>query len=84
MDAMPELALAHRELALALGDTDASRAERHFRQAISLYEKCGELTHAADTCRLLGELLAQHDQGRSYAEFHAGLRLLARTLDRLD
>ncbi|MFN2586659.1 MAG: tetratricopeptide repeat protein [Actinomycetota bacterium] len=84
MDAMPELALAHRELALALGHVDPPKAERHFRQAISLYEKCGELAHAADTCRLLGELLAGHDQARSYAEFHAGLRLLARTLDRLD
>ncbi|MDQ3981707.1 MAG: tetratricopeptide repeat protein, partial [Actinomycetota bacterium] len=84
MDAMPELALAHRELALAVGDNDRLTAERHFRQAISLYETCGELAHAADTCRLLGELLARHDPTKGCAEFHAGLRLLARTLERTD
>lgn len=84
MDAVPELALAHRELALSVGDSDSTQAERHFRQAISLYEKCGELAHAADTCRLLGELLARDDPARSCAEFHAGLRLLARTLERTD
>lgn len=84
MDAVAEFAFAHRELALAIGDDDAPRAERHFRQAISLYEKCGQLAYAADTCRLLGELLAHHDEARSYAEFHAGLRLLARTLERID
>lgn len=84
MDAIPELALAHRELALAVGEMNPSIAERHFRTAIDLYEQCGESVHAADTYRLLGELLQSRAPLTAAATFHTGLRVLAQGLDRID
>ena len=85
MEAVPALALAHRELALVMHSQDSTAAGDHFRAAIELYEKCGEATHAADTYRLLGELLeAQNDSTASKEAYHAGLRLIARDLDRAD
>lgn len=85
MQAVPELALAHRELALALRDKEPGTAERHFRQAIELYRECGELLHAADTHRLLGELLQKGEPSNGgWAEYKAGLVLLAEGFDRQD
>lgn len=84
MDAIPELALAHRELALAVAKANPSTAEQHLRTAIDLYERCGEAVHAADTYRLLGELLQSRSPLTAAATFHAGLRVLAKNLDRMD
>lgn len=85
MEAVPELALAHRELALIIQEHDPSPAVDHFTAAIELYGRCGETTHAADTYRLLGELLdAQNDPAASKDAYHAGLRLIAQGLDRAD
>ena len=84
MEAIPESALAYRELGLALRKSDPARAEKHLRQAIGLYERCGEHLHAADTYRLLGELLHHRAPLRSAAAFHEGLKLVAAGLDRVD
>ena len=85
MEAVPELALAHRELALIIRQDDPSTAVDHFTAAIELYERCGEATHAADTYRLLGELLeTEDDPAASKEAYHAGLRLIAQGLDRAD
>jgi hypothetical protein len=85
MEAVSELALAHRELALSLRDGDSAAAERHFRKAIALYRDCGELPHAADTHRLLGELLEREEpSSEGWAEYKAGLLLVAEGLDRQD
>lgn len=84
MELIPELALAHRELALAVQDESSAKAKKHFQQAIDFYRKCGELLHAADTHRLLGELLEKEDPKKSWAEYKAGLTLVAQSLDRKD
>jgi tetratricopeptide (TPR) repeat protein len=84
MKAVPSLALAHRELALSVRDKNPEEAERHFRKAIDLYRECGEPTHAADTYRLLGDLLEGEAQGSGCAEYKAGLLLIAEGLDRKD
>lgn len=85
MKAVPELALAHREVALALREEEPGTAERHFRKAIELYRQCGELLHAADTHRLLGELLQKEDpSNEGWAEYKEGLLLVAEGLERND
>lgn len=85
MEAVPELALAHRELALSVRVRDPDGAAAHLTIAIALYEKCGEPTHAADTYRLLGELREAHDDPAGGREaYHAGLQLIARGLERVD
>lgn len=86
MEAVPELALAHRELALSIRERQHEVAAEHFTTAIELYERCGERLHAADTYRLLGELLEgeKGDATGGRDAYHAGLRLLAQGLDRVD
>lgn len=84
MEAVAELALAHRELALAMRDSKQDEAETHFRRAIDLYRECGELLHAADTHRLLGDLLTRTRSGQACHEYRAGLDLVAAGLDRRD
>ena len=84
MEALPELALAHRELGLCIAPHDSPNAEAHLRGAIDLYERCGEIDHAADTHRLLGDLLERNEQHSGVAAYRAGLLLLERRLDRSD
>ena len=84
MEAVPELALAHRELALSLRATDSKEATRHFRRAIALYRQCGELLNAADTHRLLGDLLKNEKSSSACNEYRTGLLLVADVLDRHD
>ncbi len=81
MEAVAELALAHRELGVCVSERDRRQGEEHLRKAIALYEECGEVTHAADTYRLLGELLETVNPEESRVAYHTGLRLLAETLD---
>lgn len=80
MEAVPELALAHRELGLCLRERDREQAEKHFRTATVLYDRCGEIIHAADTYRLLGELFEPVDPGASKDAYRAGLDLIAQSL----
>jgi tetratricopeptide (TPR) repeat protein len=85
MAAVPEQALAERELALCLREDAPDQAEKHFRAAIDLYKECQELMHAADTHRLLGDLLAR--AGRSdeaCTEYRSGLLAIGEGLDRSD
>ncbi|MDQ3981445.1 MAG: helix-turn-helix transcriptional regulator [Actinomycetota bacterium] len=81
MEAVPELALTHRELGLCLSERDREHAEAHLRRATVLYDQCGETVHAADTYRLLGELLEPFDPSAGRDAYHAGLRLIAQTLE---
>jgi tetratricopeptide (TPR) repeat protein len=85
---LPTQARAHRELALCLGDSAPDLAEENFREAIGLYRQCGELAHAADTHRLLGDLLERQRASGGAAEYRAGLLLVAATwsdpIDSLD
>lgn len=53
-----ELALAHRELALAVGTTDDERAEKNLHEAIALFERSEAPLQVALTYRFLGELQA--------------------------
>lgn len=84
MEALPELALAHREVGLCLAGHDAPRAEAHLREAIALYESCEEIDHAADTHRLLGDLLESHEPFSGVNAYRTGLLLIERRLDRSD
>lgn len=84
MDAKPELALAHRELGLAVRERDRQDSESHFRAAIEIYRECGELLHAADTHRLLGDLLASKSAPDGCSEYKAGLLLVSSTLGTTD
>lgn len=52
----PVLAEAHRELGRAIGDSDASVAEKHLRTSIELYEQTGQTFEIAITYRALGDL----------------------------
>lgn len=54
---MPILAWAHRELGLALLESDPLEAEKHVRRAIDLYERCEQPDELAATYRALGDLL---------------------------
>ena len=83
MDLVPEQALAHREMALA--SDDEREAAQHFRTAIDLYKRCSELIHAADTHRLLAQLLESSGAAKdACAEYKAGLALIAEVTDRKD
>lgn len=84
MEAVPELALAHRELGLCLAQNDSSTAEAHLREAIALYESCDEIDHAADTHRLLGDLLEGRERYAGVDTYKAGLALISHRLDRRD
>lgn len=84
MQAVPELALAHRELALSLSGEAPEDAEKHFRIAIELYEQCAEGLHAADAHRLLGDLLVKQKSAAPWGEYRKGLVLVAEALDRKD
>jgi tetratricopeptide (TPR) repeat protein len=81
MEAIPELALAHRELGLCLSERHREQAEEHLRRATVLYDQCGETIHAADTYRLLGELLEPIDPDAGRDAYHEGLRLIAQSLE---
>lgn len=84
MEAVPELALAHRELALSLRTTKPKDAQKHFRHAIALYGECGERLNAADTHRLLGDLLKAEKSAPACDEYRKGLLLIADIVDRRD
>lgn len=53
----PELALAHLELGRVLLELDASRAEKHLRTAIEVYERTDQAIGLAVSYRLLGDVL---------------------------
>ena len=83
MQAKPELALAHRELGLALRTRDPSATARHLRKSIRLYLDCGEGLHAADVHRLLGSFLEDRgDPTGAFNEYKKGLLMIAEELDR--
>jgi tetratricopeptide (TPR) repeat protein len=85
MEAVPELALAHRELALIIRARAPKKAEKHFGRAIELYRQCGEPLNAADTHRLLGDLLSRGTEpDAARGEYRKGLLLVAAGLDRRD
>jgi tetratricopeptide (TPR) repeat protein len=84
MQVVPELALAHRELGLCLAEEDLISAEAHLREAIALYESCGEIDHAADTYRLLGDLLERRQRHAGAGEYRSGLLLISNRLGRTD
>jgi tetratricopeptide (TPR) repeat protein len=84
MEAIPELALTHRELGLCLGVEDPTAAEAHLREAIALYERCDEIDHAADTYRLLGDLLGRTTPHAGASEYRSGLLLISGRLGRQD
>lgn len=83
-EALPEQALAHRELGLCLSASDPKAAERHLRAAIDLYETCGEVDHAADAYRLLGDLLESARSNSGVVAYRAGLALISKRIDRND
>lgn len=56
-ECVAELALAHRELGLALQRTEPERAEKNLREAAALYERVEASLQAALTYRHIGELL---------------------------
>lgn len=84
MEAVPEQALAHRELGLAVAGADEAEAERHLRSAAELYRRCGEIDHAADTYRLIGDLVARRMPDAAADEYRAGLLLISGRLTRSD
>lgn len=84
MEAVPELALAHRELALNLVRKDAETAATHLEKSIELYEASGEVLHAADTRRLLGDLLAKQQSPTALGQYRKALMLLADSLEHAD
>jgi tetratricopeptide (TPR) repeat protein len=53
----PELAYAHLELGKVLANVDASRAEKHLRSALELYERTEQPVGIAVSYRVLGDLL---------------------------
>lgn len=65
-------------------NSDADEAERHFRVAIELYERCDEVDHAVDTHPLLGDLLERREPRLGVASYKAGLLLIRSRLDRND
>lgn len=82
MIAVPEQALAHRELGLCLLGSKPREAEAHLREAIALYERCGEVDHAADTYRVLGDLVTHRDAAAGSDAYRAGLLLIGGKLGR--
>ena len=66
---VPELALAHRELGLALFDTP-DLAEKHLRDAADLFERADAALETAITYRYLGEL-AESTSGDGCDHFRA-------------
>lgn len=81
MEAIPELALAHRELGLCLRERDPQRAQDHLREASLLYAQCGETIHAADTYRLLGDMLDPLDPAAGKDAYRTALDLIAQSLE---
>ena len=81
MEAVPELALAHRELGLCLRDRDRHAAEMNLRRAAELYGQCGETIHAADTYRLVGDMLDPLDPAAGKDAYRAALDLIAQSLE---
>ncbi|MGH2589888.1 MAG: tetratricopeptide repeat protein [Actinomycetota bacterium] len=53
----PELAYAHLELGRVLADADPSRAEKHLRVAVEIYERTEQAIGLAVSYRALGDVL---------------------------
>lgn len=84
MEAVPVRATTHRELGLCLAEEDPTAAEVHLREAIALYESFGEIDHAADTYRILGDLLERTEPHAGSNEYRSGLLLISDRLGRKD
>jgi tetratricopeptide (TPR) repeat protein len=69
-----ELAVAHREMALAMVDETPELAEKNFRIAIDLYRQADESLQAAAVYRQLGDLLFRRgDVSGSRESYREGL-----------
>src|SRR6266540_805271 len=64
----PILAWAHRELGLALTDSEPDGAEKNFRLAIELFERSEQAVEIAVTYRALGDLLHTRGEGEASCE----------------
>jgi tetratricopeptide (TPR) repeat protein len=70
----PELALAHLELGRVLLELDASRAEKHLRTAIEVYERTDQAIGLAVSYRLLGDVLRfEGDEPGGYEAYRTGI-----------
>jgi tetratricopeptide (TPR) repeat protein len=75
------LAWAHRELGLCEAGIDPIGAEKHYKQAIELYERSGEVPELVITYGYLGDLLREAgDSGAGCDSYREGIAVLERTL----
>jgi tetratricopeptide (TPR) repeat protein len=75
------LGWAHRELGLCQTMDDPTSAEKHYRQAIELYERSQELPELAVTYAYLGDLLReQGDDGGGCDSYRRGIAAIERML----
>ena len=72
-----ELALAHRERGLCLGEGDPIAAEKSLRTAIELYERSEDAVQLPATYRALGDLLHAQGDGEGGCEaYRTGILVL--------
>ncbi|HYO60620.1 MAG TPA: helix-turn-helix domain-containing protein [Actinomycetota bacterium] len=74
-----EQAIVHREMGLALADSDPDAAQKNLRKAIVLFNKIDDVVEGAKTYRLLGEFLeVEREADAAKSAYLEGLRLLER------
>jgi tetratricopeptide (TPR) repeat protein len=74
-----EQAIVHREMGLALADSDPGAAQKSLRKAIVLFNKIDDVVEGAKTYRLLGEVLeVEREADAAKSAYLEGLRLLER------
>ncbi|HYP24725.1 MAG TPA: helix-turn-helix domain-containing protein [Actinomycetota bacterium] len=74
-----EQAIVHREMGLALAETDTGAAQKSLRKAIVLFNKIDDVVEGAKTYRLLGEFLeVEREADAAKSAYLEGLRLLER------
>ncbi len=75
------VAWAHRELGVTLALRDPARAEKHIREAISLYERAEQAADLAASYRALGDVLeARGDREGAFQAYRAGILAIERHL----
>lgn len=71
------LANAHRELGMALAESDLEEAQKHLRMAVELYERVGSTIDVARTYRSLGDVFYRRgDVAAACEEYRAGMEFL--------
>jgi len=75
------VAWAHRELGMTLAEREPERAEKHLREAISLYQRAEQAADLAASFRALGDVLeARGDHEGAFQAYRTGILALERHL----